>query len=108
MIMMMHFIEFSPLCRSLVHWSLQRAPSAFQQQDFDVIIIGYAIMRLGLVTQWFRVARSDTARRKTALRYAFGIILVQIGWLFFHFSPIHFSVYLFVLLAIAELCTDFC
>lgn len=79
-------------------------PSAFQQQDFDVIIIGYAIMRLGLVTQWFRVARSDTTRRKTALRYAFGIILVQIGWLFFHFSPIHFSVYLFVLLAIAELC----
>jgi len=25
-------------------------PSAFQQQDFDVIVIGYAIMRLGLVT----------------------------------------------------------
>ncbi|OTG78966.1 low temperature requirement protein A [Acinetobacter sp. ANC 5054] len=79
-------------------------PYAFQQQDFDVIIIGYAIMRLGLVTQWFRVAKNDLARRKTALRYAFGIIIVQCGWLLFHFTPIHFSVYLFVLLAIAELC----
>ena len=79
-------------------------PSAFQQQDFDVIIIGYAIMRLGLVTQWFRVAKNDLARRSTALRYAFGIILVQSGWLLFHFTPIHFSLYLFILLVIAELC----
>lgn len=78
-------------------------PSAFQKQDFDVIVIGYAIMRLGLVTQWFRVAKHDLSRRKTALRYAFGIILVQVGWLFFHFSPLHFTVYLFILLAIAEL-----
>ncbi|CAM4070443.1 low temperature requirement protein A [Acinetobacter pragensis] len=79
-------------------------PSAFQQQDFDIIIIGYAIMRLSLVTQWLRVAKHDAERRKTALRYAFGIILVQCGWLLFHFSPIHFTVYLFVLLAAAELC----
>lgn len=78
-------------------------PSAFQQQDFDVIIIGYVIMRLGLVTQWFRVAKNDPERKQTALRYAFGIILVQIGWLLFHFSPIHFTLYLFVLLVIAEL-----
>ncbi len=78
-------------------------PSAFQQQDFDVIIIGYVIMRLGLVTQWFRVTKNDPERKQTALRYAFGIILVQIGWLLFHFSPIHFTLYLFVLLVIAEL-----
>ena len=79
-------------------------PSSFQQQDFDVIIIGYAIMRLGLVTQWFRVAKHDPERRKTALRYASGIILVQLGWLFFHFSPVNFTGYLFILLVIAELC----
>lgn len=78
-------------------------PSAFQQQDFDVIIVGYAIMRFALVSQWFRVAMSDPARKTTALRYAWGIIIVQIGWLFFHFSPIHFSVYFFILLVIAEL-----
>lgn len=79
-------------------------PSAFQQQDFDVIIIGYAIMRFALVSQWLRVAISDPARKTTALRYACGIVVVQIGWLFFHFSPIHFSVYLFAILVIAELC----
>lgn len=28
---------------------------------------------------------------------------MQVGWLFFHFSPLHFTVYLFILLAIAEL-----
>ncbi len=78
-------------------------PLAFQKQDFDVIIIGYVIMRLGLVTQWFRAARNDPERRQTALRYAFGIILVQVGWLLFHFTPINFTVYLFVFLVIAEL-----
>ncbi len=76
---------------------------AFQQQDFDVIIIGYVIMRLGLVTQWIRVACSDPERRKTAWTYAIGIIIVQMCWLLFHFTPIHFSVYLFGLLVVAEL-----
>ena len=76
---------------------------AFQQQDFDVIIIGYVIMRLGLVTQWIRVACSDPERRKTAWTYAIGIIMVQMCWLLFHFTPIHFSVYLFGLLVVAEL-----
>ncbi len=78
-------------------------PSAFQQQDFDVIIMGYAIMRLGLVTQWFRVAKNDAVRRATALRYAFGIIAVQIGWICFHFSPLALSPYIFLLLAALEL-----
>ncbi|RZG43810.1 low temperature requirement protein A [Acinetobacter wuhouensis] len=78
-------------------------PLAFQQQDFDVIIIGYLIMRVGLVTQWFRVAHNDPERKGTALRYAFGIILVQIGWLLFHFTPINFTIYLFLILVVAEL-----
>lgn len=76
---------------------------AFQKQDFDVIIIGYVIMRLSLVAQWLRIAKNDIARRKTALRYAIGIVLVQICWLLFHFSPINFTLYLFIILVIAEL-----
>lgn len=78
-------------------------PNAFVKQDFDVIIIGYVIMRLGLVTQWLRVAWGDLERRKTALYYAIGIVIVQIAWLLFHFTPIHFSVYLFFILVVAEL-----
>lgn len=29
-----------------------------------------------------------------ALRYAFGIMLVQCGWLLFHFSPVTFTLYI--------------
>lgn len=76
---------------------------AFQKQNFDVIIIGYVIMRLSLVTQWFRVAKSDPERRKTALRYAFGIILVQICWLVYHFVPVDFGLLYFLVLIVAEL-----
>lgn len=78
-------------------------PAVFKHQNFDVIIIGYVIMRLGSVAQWIRVAKNDLPRRKTAIRYAIGIILVQIGWMLFHFAPINFSILIFILLAIAEL-----
>jgi len=35
-------------------------PAVFQEYNFDVIIIGYVIMRLALVTQWIRVANFPT------------------------------------------------
>ena len=78
-------------------------PRVFEHQNFDMIFIGYVIMRLALVTQWFRAAKHDPERRQIALKYAFGIIAVQILWLFFQFSPIDFTIYLFVLLALLEL-----
>ena len=78
-------------------------PMAFQKDDFDVIIAGYVIMRLGLVVQWLRVAASDLERRKTALRYVIGIVIVQIAWLMFHFSPIDLTLFIFAALVCAEL-----
>lgn len=78
-------------------------PIAFEKQDFDIIIIGYCIMRLSLVTQWLRVAKHDPERRSTALRYVMGIVVLQFCWVLFHFSPINFTLYLFLLLVIAEL-----
>ncbi|HEX3310251.1 MAG TPA: low temperature requirement protein A, partial [Streptosporangiaceae bacterium] len=42
---------------------------------------GYVIMRLALVTQWLRAAKSDPQRRPTALRYAIGVSVVQALWL---------------------------
>ncbi len=53
---------------------------AMEEHDFTVITFGYAIMRLALVSQWIRVAMSNTVLRKTALRYAVGILLVQVAW----------------------------
>lgn len=46
-----------------------------------VSVIGYAIMRLALASQWLRASMQDPARRQTCLRYAIGITLVQLGWI---------------------------
>lgn len=51
---------------------------------FGVIIVGYVIMRVGLVLQWLRAAHHDHARRRTCLRYAGGIVVVQLGWVAFY------------------------
>jgi hypothetical protein len=55
-------------------------PRAMDQRDFAVTTLGYVIMRLAMVTQWLRAARSDPARRGACLRFAAGVTLVQIGW----------------------------
>ncbi|MBV1852978.1 low temperature requirement protein A [Catellatospora tritici] len=55
-------------------------PSAFDAGNFLIITVGYVIMRMAMVGQWLRAARQDPPRRVTALRFAVGITLVQIGW----------------------------
>ncbi|WP_312103347.1 low temperature requirement protein A [Acinetobacter venetianus] len=82
-------------------------PAVFQQHNFDVIIIGYVIMRLALVTQWIRVAKHDPERKVTAYRYAIGIVLVQLGWLIGNFSSIHMTTWLFLILVFFELAVPF-
>jgi low temperature requirement protein LtrA len=49
-------------------------------QDMDVVTIGYAIMRVGLIALWLRAAASDPERRQTASRYAIGIAVSQVAW----------------------------
>ncbi|WP_328732363.1 low temperature requirement protein A [Streptomyces caniferus] len=57
-------------------------PRAFTHSDFTVIWFGYLVMRLALVTQWLRAAHACRgAERRTALRYALGVTVCQIGWL---------------------------
>jgi low temperature requirement protein LtrA len=48
--------------------------------SFTVTVVGYVIMRVGLVLQWLRAARHDPAHRTTCLRYAAGIVVVQLAW----------------------------
>jgi low temperature requirement protein LtrA len=79
--------------------------AAFERTDFLLITIGYVIMRLALVSQWLRAARSDPQRRPTAYRYAIGVTAVQVLWLLRLLIP-HDSPLLgpaFVLLALLEL-----
>lgn len=55
-------------------------PAAFEEFDFLVVVIGYLIMRLAMVTQYLRAAWADPASRAATLRYAGGVGLVQLGW----------------------------
>jgi low temperature requirement protein LtrA len=56
-------------------------PAAADDSDYRAVTLGYLIMRIGLVAQWLRVGIEDPASRRTALRYAAGISLLQIGWI---------------------------
>jgi len=49
--------------------------------DLTMVVIGYVIMRLGMIALWLGAARGDSTRRDTAIRYAMGIGLVQVYWL---------------------------
>ncbi|HRV93227.1 MAG TPA: low temperature requirement protein A [Anaerolineae bacterium] len=77
-------------------------PQAFEG-DFAIVTGGYVVMRLALVTQWLRAARSDPPRRVCAHRYAIGISACQIGWVILLFVPGQWSLMGFALLVAAEL-----
>jgi low temperature requirement protein LtrA len=70
--------------------------------DFTVIVLGYVLMRLAMVGQWLRAARGDSAIRKTALRYATGIAVVQVLWIARLFLPDSLGLVSFFVLAILE------
>ncbi|MFJ3104901.1 low temperature requirement protein A [Streptomyces sp. NPDC086835] len=76
---------------------------ALEHDDFTVITWGYVIMRLAMVTQWLRAAHSDPERRRCCLRYAVGILIVQIGWVARLALPDDGGLATFVVLALAEL-----
>ncbi|MFE9253247.1 low temperature requirement protein A [Streptomyces sp. NPDC007088] len=54
---------------------------AFEHGDFGVVVVGYVIMRIAMVSQWLRAAAEHPEGRSTALRYAVGITVVQAGWI---------------------------
>jgi low temperature requirement protein LtrA len=53
---------------------------ALEREQWLVVTVGYAIMRLGLVAGWLRVARDEPSVRRRALRYAVGISVLQVLW----------------------------
>jgi low temperature requirement protein LtrA len=62
-------------------------PRAFARHDFTIAAIGYTIMRLALIAQWLRAARSGADGRTTARRYASGLAVSQALWLGWLFLP---------------------
>jgi low temperature requirement protein LtrA len=79
-------------------------PSAFDGGNFFAITLGYFLMRIALVAQWVRAAISHPAGRRTALRYAGGILFVQALWIARLAFPPEVQFWSFPVLAILELC----
>ena len=78
-------------------------PSAFAAENFTAITIGYVIMRIAQVSQWVRAGVEHPEGRSTALRYATGISLVQVGWVVRLALPAEAGLWSFVVLAAADL-----
>jgi low temperature requirement protein LtrA len=55
-------------------------PAAADHSDYLFVAVGYLVMRSGLVAQWLRAALEYPGGRRTALRYAGGVGLLQVGW----------------------------
>lgn len=72
-------------------------------EDFTLGVTGYVIMRIGLILMWLRAAQGHPERRATALRYAGGLLVVQIFWVLFLTLPHDVVLPLFAVLAIADL-----
>ncbi|GAB3617591.1 low temperature requirement protein A [Okibacterium endophyticum] len=77
--------------------------AAMVEHDFTLATMGYVIMRLAMVSQWLRAAISHPDLRTTALRYAAGITVVQVGWLVRLTLPEEAGLVGFVFLALAEI-----
>jgi low temperature requirement protein LtrA len=75
----------------------------FEHGDRTVGVFGYVLMRLALVTLWRRAARADPPRRKTALRFANGVLTVQVLWIAALLLPASWGYASFFVLALAEM-----
>jgi low temperature requirement protein LtrA len=76
-------------------------PRAFEHRDFDIVFVGYVVMRVGLVALWLRAAHHDPAGRTIARRYAAGVSLATVGWL--GVALIGWPVWAFVVMGVVEL-----
>ena len=77
--------------------------AAFVETDYFAVTLGYFVMRFALVLQWLRAARGDPAGRATALRFALGIVVLQLGWWGRLFLPDSFDAITFPVLVLLEL-----
>ena len=77
-------------------------PSVFEGR-LVIVTAGYTLMRVGTVAQWLRAAKSDPARRVTSMRYAKGIVLVQLCWIANLFLVSYTGLSTFVLFFVFEL-----
>ena len=75
-----------------------------QRLDNSVMVLGYVIMRVALVSQWLRAAKQDPTRRRACLTYAVTIAIAQVGWVALVFAdlPLAGSIALITVLLLIE------
>ena len=71
--------------------------------DFELVTVGYLIMRVSLISQWLRASRSTGGVHSPAFRYAVGVAVVQVGWTARLWLPEHLGTLSFLVLVLAEL-----
>ncbi len=76
---------------------------AVERDEWLVVTIGYAVMRLGLAASWLRVARDEPTVRTHALRYGAGVSVMQLLWFLRLALPDDLSAVGFVVLVVGEL-----
>jgi low temperature requirement protein LtrA len=61
----------------------------YETLDIGLGIIGWIVMRVGMIALWLRAAAGSPEHRTTALRYAAGIFVAQLYWtaLYFLIDP---------------------
>lgn len=76
-----------PVYRAITCWIMAGAllvaagiPRFFTGLDLALGILGYIVMRVGMIAFWLISAQCDPAHRRTALAYAAGIAAVQVYW----------------------------
>jgi low temperature requirement protein LtrA len=84
-------------------------PRAAEDQDFGMLVVGYVIMRMAMVPLWLRVAREHPGARRTALRYAVAVGVIQVLWILrtIFFSHNTTGWVLFVALALLEMAAPY-
>lgn len=74
-----------------------------EHPDYTLGVVGYIVMRLPMSFQWFRAAYSYPATRRTTLRYAISILVVQCYWILLIVAPADLKVPTFFVGMILEL-----
>ncbi len=82
--------------------------SAVEDRELLVGVVGYVIMRVGLVLSWLRVARDQPEQRPRALRYALLTIGVQVLWVAALATPYDAIPFVFFGLGLVELAIPVC
>jgi low temperature requirement protein LtrA len=73
----------------------------FETLDVTLVVLGYLLMRLGMVAFWLRASLHDKERRETCLRYAAGIAVAQVYWLIVMLMrPVSYAFYLVFIIGV--------